>query len=166
MQYINELISTRMKRKGATPPNRAERVVRDLQSRMMPVHPSMPTHSSGTKHRRRRHSSNSSSEHIGNLMSSPNLHARLNKVREYQLNMSFNHWGPVVVIRHVFDWVNLGKCRNLCWTRYGETNTAPRFTTGTVSVVKYFLFLFLMGVCFVFFSFLNIEKKTTQKKAE
>ncbi len=70
----------RLKRKGATPPGRGDRVARDVHSRMMPVHP-MPTHSaSGTKHRRRRNSSNSSPEHIGNLMSSPNLHVRMNKV--------------------------------------------------------------------------------------
>ena len=73
---------SRLKRKGVTPPSRSERVARDLHSRMgMPV-PPMPSHSSGTKSRRRRNSSNSSQEHIGNLMSSPNLHARMNKVRQ------------------------------------------------------------------------------------
>ncbi|KAI9564636.1 hypothetical protein GHT06_008377 [Daphnia sinensis] len=70
--------ANRMKRKGATPPSRNERTVRDLHSRMMPV-PPMPNHSSGTKNRRRRNSSDSSQEHIGNLMSSPNLHSRMNK---------------------------------------------------------------------------------------
>ena len=81
---FHDVISlVRLKRKGATPPSRGDVSRRDLHSRMMPVHPAMPTHSaSGTKHRRRRNSSNSSPEHIGNLMSSPNLHVRTNKVRK------------------------------------------------------------------------------------
>lgn len=121
----------RLKRKGATPPNRSERVVRDLQSRMMPVHP-MPTHSSGTKHRRRRHSSNSSQEHIGNLMSSPNLQARMNKVSEYQLSWRLSiirGWASQSQIgdgdRSRVDLVTR-KCRNLCWTRYAETYTTVK----------------------------------------
>lgn len=66
----------RLKRKGATPPNRAERVVRDLQTGMMAA----PMVNLETKHRRNLNSSSSSQEHIANLMSSPNLQSRLNKV--------------------------------------------------------------------------------------
>lgn len=75
-----------MKRKGMTPPSRAERVVRDLQSGFMgpsiPHHP-VPSSGPGTGgklRRRRRHSSDSSRENIANLMASPNLHARIGKV--------------------------------------------------------------------------------------
>lgn len=69
----------RLKRKGATPPNRAERVVRDLQSGFLGLATS--NHPNGTKHRRRKQDlSSSSQEHIANLMSSPTLHIRAAKV--------------------------------------------------------------------------------------
>lgn len=93
--------TNRVKRKGATPPHRAERVVRDLQggliaatssprSSMVPQikhqHHHHTAHSSGTgsKQRRRRNSSDDSHEHLANLIPSPHLHARLTKV-QFQL---------------------------------------------------------------------------------
>lgn len=101
---INVILETlrcfRLKRKGATPPSRV-----DLHSRMMPVHAHVAMHSSGTKHRRRRNSSHSSQEHIGHLMSSPNLHARFNKVSElcwiyFFINHLFIYRLGPALIRH------------------------------------------------------------------
>ncbi len=91
--------TNRVKRKGATPPHRAERVVRDLQSGLIAAtssprssmvpqmkHHHHTAHSSGTgsKQRRRRNSSDDSHEHLANLIPSPHLHARLTKV-QFQL---------------------------------------------------------------------------------
>ena len=159
----------RLKRKGVTPPSRSERVARDLHSRMgMPV-PPMPSHSSGTKSRRRRNSSNSSQEHIGNLMSSPNLHTRMNKVRqlkkEYSSRDLFQSFLVLAKLIHP-SWTlscNVYKCRNPCRTCYGETiydytvTVSAWFNIFCVLLIQIFLFPFfglrfflLFFICIIF----------------